>query len=918
MKKPTDNGSIGWSFFAGLTLLVLVGGLITRMPLTVHDNGMFEVDVDSGIGDGDTINDANVAGEDWADVFDGTSRAFATSFINDSFGNDPIPGFLGRTPEASFFTGDGSQDTECLQDPCDSPSGGAGGPWLYSTVDNQVPDRNDIVTAFAAAYHEPDAGDIHFYFGLDTYSVQGSANAGFWFFRRPVTLSPPAPGQTVGRFNGDHADGDIFVSIWYEQGGELSSVEVYQWDSTPGPGDKPVGLRSLLSSADADCANAPGSGSVCGVINLTPGEDPPWRYLNANGDASYESAAFVEVGLNLSKLLGRDVGCFSSFLAETRSAPSLTTERKDFTLGAFPVCSIEVIKKAHQPSKIGDEIRFTITIENTGQATLYKRSVVDTLSDDQGNVVKLIDLSGDPGCGASLAGGEKCTINLARASGPDDPDPLLGTVEVLYTEHPGDGLELRDRFTMTTPRPALPLNETARDVDGVTRGMTPQKETLTVKRQGDRFSRQGDTVNYAVTIENRSSMAVQLDRIVDVNDASETRDLKNPTAYDISTCGANPAPDDGKPGGHDECTITFSRATQHNDPDPFGDEVRVTFSNGSVTGTAAATWSVNMIHPSYEVARSCIAATALPLAPDMFVSFRIDTENTGDAELVLTAIEDPALGELLPDELRLGTRPGVDENSPGPFPLTPSCTDADYQHNDPRESGCLRIEKSFQVGDKDPPNAATVSARLDDRFGLPDTFDEPADAACGAEEHGITRTAAFWKTHGSDGERFDFSLGPGLDRGYTCHVAVTRLGCQIRNGAMPCIDLGWTALHDCEDVFGLLWENKTQCGPTETTRIQASQQFLGTILNRAAFGTPIPAECRPRAYKSLSNRALFDLMRNALEHNDRETLETLIPIFACFNEAGDNQAILDQVPVPNADPEGARAVADFDPVPCAT
>lgn len=97
----------------------------------VHDNGLLELDVDlvNGVlvGNGDTINDPALPGEDWVNIYNGTSSAFATAFIVDTFGNATIPGF--PTPENSFFTGGGSKDTE------DIPS------WLYDTTNSVVPDK---------------------------------------------------------------------------------------------------------------------------------------------------------------------------------------------------------------------------------------------------------------------------------------------------------------------------------------------------------------------------------------------------------------------------------------------------------------------------------------------------------------------------------------------------------------------------------------------------------------------------------------------------------------------------------------------------------------------------------------------------------------------------------------------------------
>ena len=323
-------------------------------------------------------------------VTPGTSNAFATSFIEDTFANNNIDNgaeaFVAlRTPEDSFYTGGGSKDTNGIQD----------GPWLYKIESDQVPDKNDIVNAFAAAYIDPADGHVIFYFGLDTYSVNGAANAGFWFFRDEVSLTPLDTGENTGTFTGEHSDGDIFVAVAYTEGGRVGDIEVYVWD-----GDDATGSLMLMASSQ-DCATAAPGDDVCGVINklmpgTTFGEDPIFDYANKlvsnnPGDAmsyQYESAAFAEFGLDISELLGENVGCFSTFLAESRSSQSKTAQLKDFALGAFNVCGLDVDKACEaEINAAGDaaDVIFYGTTTNTGAfeiVTTLTDSVSGSIFDD--------------------------------------------------------------------------------------------------------------------------------------------------------------------------------------------------------------------------------------------------------------------------------------------------------------------------------------------------------------------------------------------------------------------------------------------------------------------------------------------------------------------------------------------------------
>jgi hypothetical protein len=444
-----------------------------------------------------------------------------------------------------------------------------------------------------------------------------------------------------------------------------------------------------------------------------------------------------------------------------------------------------------------------------------------------------------------------------------------------------------------TPETCLSFDNELEKTDSVTVNVQVADAALTVTKACDDFSKPGDTVNCEVVITNESNdITLTLNSIEDVNDVPETRDLTDSNVYDTSTCTTTLAPK-GETGS--SCTITYSRVTLETDPDVINNEVTVEFSDAfGGTGSQSATDDVTILHPSYTVTKDCIPPDQFPVPPGTFVSFRIDTENTGDADLVLTSVDDSLLGELLaPAEQSL------------PVVANQPCTEENFEDG---VDGCYRIEQDYQV-QEDVSNEVDVHAKLAATYDLPNTFTESDDAFCDVEEVNITRTQGFWKTHGSDGQEFlppDYPIQ--VAYGYTCYVAEYKVGFPIL--------LGYKTLMDCGDVFGLYWESKAQCGKLEQTKIQASRQFLAAILNDAAFGTPIPEECKKKPYLGLSNDELFDAMRAALAGDNRKTIKMLDGIFACYNEYEDTGAIVDTVPVPHADPNGTRAAANFDLVTC--
>jgi uncharacterized repeat protein (TIGR01451 family) len=92
------------------------------------------------------------------------------------------------------------------------------------------------------------------------------------------------------------------------------------------------------------------------------------------------------------------------------------------------------------------------------------------------------DLTGDGGCGASLAPGQSCTINVTRTVLDTDPNPLPNTVTVIYSLS-GDEVSRSDDHSVDLFDPSITFEKTA-------------DKTLT---------KAGDTVTYTLELCNTSS-----------------------------------------------------------------------------------------------------------------------------------------------------------------------------------------------------------------------------------------------------------------------------------------------------------------------------------------------------------------------------------------------------------------------------
>ena len=213
--------------------------------------------------------------------------------------------------------------------------------WMHTS--GASPDKAEILNAYAAKAID-DNGDQILYFGMDRYAVDGSTDIGFWFFRGEVTANEDGTfsGEHQGTLNSDPADNDILALATFTQGGAATNIRVFRW---VGSGGNESGTVNGPDADAGDCVPPPPDvltdDDLCGTVNNTTIE-VPWNYTfkGAAAGSWVPAGGMFEGGINLTAL-GLE-GCFSSFLAETRSSPEITAILKDFTLGAFEACDTEI------------------------------------------------------------------------------------------------------------------------------------------------------------------------------------------------------------------------------------------------------------------------------------------------------------------------------------------------------------------------------------------------------------------------------------------------------------------------------------------------------------------------------------------------------------------------------------------------
>ncbi|MCM2357545.1 MAG: hypothetical protein NDI77_05305 [Geobacteraceae bacterium] len=320
----------------GFALVLAAGSLVA--PAYAIDPGVpgnvFELDRNA------TDEGANTK-DDWANVlFKGPNIVngdiIATTLCSNGHCDQDWPGVLPDPPGISLFV-QGSKDTLDITD--------------WSCRDQKAPDKDELTNAYAVAYKVPNNGgnDLIAFFGADRFDNAGTATMGFWLLQasipQPACL-PTGDGRFLDALGSPavHAVNDLLVVADFTNGGAIGTVRVFKWVGSGGSDGALDKLFDSQGSPNVDCFNAP-AGDICGTINQGPTASP-WTYIpkGVATDSPFITFGFMEIGVNLSRVFQGTVPCFSTFVAETRSSAEPNASQKDFVMGSFNVCGIDVSK----------------------------------------------------------------------------------------------------------------------------------------------------------------------------------------------------------------------------------------------------------------------------------------------------------------------------------------------------------------------------------------------------------------------------------------------------------------------------------------------------------------------------------------------------------------------------------------------
>jgi len=266
---------------------------------------------------------------DWANFFDSSGakspvlpHASRPGYTASSFVRD-FKTAAGRKGTTVFDTSDDSTYTIGSKDILDVNG------WSCTPANN-VTDKGDIMNAYAVAYTNPTTGHKFMFFGLERNANAGDANVAFWFLQG--SASCPAAG---GSFSGSHSNGDLLIVSAFTNGGSVSTINAYEWQSGA--------LNTTPVATGGDCSSGVLTHDpTCATSNTAPISSIPWLTENKDDGVGHtlQTAEFFEGGVDLSApSVNLANNCFNTFVPDTRSSQSLTATLYDYALGQLGECA---------------------------------------------------------------------------------------------------------------------------------------------------------------------------------------------------------------------------------------------------------------------------------------------------------------------------------------------------------------------------------------------------------------------------------------------------------------------------------------------------------------------------------------------------------------------------------------------------
>ncbi|MEO1751944.1 hypothetical protein [Thiofaba sp. EF100] len=284
--------------------------------------------------------------------------------------------------------------------------------------------------------------------------------------------------------------------------------------------------------------------------------------------------------------------------------------------------AVAVTKTGNTLSKIGDEVTYSFTIQNTSSSDSPALKL-DSVSDDK--LGTLTATASANNCG-TLASGASCSFSVKHTIPQGASDPYNNTVTVHY--HP-DG---------------FPNDIIASDDHSV----NLFQPAVTVSKTGNALSKVGDQVTYNFTITNSGSSdspALKLDSVSDDKLGTLT-----------ATASANNC---GTLASGASCSFSVKHTIPAGASDPYNNTVTVHYHPDGFPNDIShqAGHSVNLFQPDFSLSKSCAPARVKVGDP---LTFTYTLQNTGSSDspnlnkVSVTDDKAPTAGAAFPATLVTG------------------------------------------------------------------------------------------------------------------------------------------------------------------------------------------------------------------------------------------------------------------------
>jgi len=344
--------------FRSRGLLALAGAIfflaVAATVFAVHDDNLFELgEPPYNAGSANIAGDGNPAtGPDWGDLFTSTGSLKDVIAVAGRPDYKDYGGIGADFVKDDIATGSSTDNTVFdLGKMNDQVSA-----WTWKV--GNVPKKDDIrnIYLYATVDPVPDPIDgknhLRLYAGIERINANGDAHLSIEL--NQDTILP----KNDHTFSGARTAGDLALSMDFSAGGGFGTLSIYRWNG--------AGF-DIVQNLGAEGCNA--GDTVCAFNNGV-------AITGILGD-SIDPNGFTEIGMDLTKLVpGGQLPCFGGIMFKTRSAVSLGSDLKDFSISSLKLCGLEVTKNCSDTLS-GQPINFTGSIENVGVVPLKNISITD-------------------------------------------------------------------------------------------------------------------------------------------------------------------------------------------------------------------------------------------------------------------------------------------------------------------------------------------------------------------------------------------------------------------------------------------------------------------------------------------------------------------------------------------------------------